>query len=39
VAQWREACENANDQVESRQQYTKEKEKQSARRIKELERN
>jgi transposase-like protein len=38
VAQWREACENANDQVESRQQYTKEKEKQSARRIKELER-
>jgi transposase-like protein len=38
VAQWREACEKANDQAESRQQYTKEKEKQSARRIKELER-
>jgi transposase-like protein len=38
VAQWREACEKANDQAESRQQYSKEKEKQSARRIKELER-
>jgi transposase-like protein len=38
VAQWREACEKANDQAENRQQYTKEKEKQSARRIKELER-
>ena len=38
VVQWREACEKANDQAENRQQYTKEKEKQSARRIKELER-
>ena len=38
VAQWREACEKANDQAESRLQYTKEKEKQSARRIRELER-
>ena len=38
MAQWREACEQANDQAESRLQYSKEKEKQSARRIKELER-
>lgn len=38
VAEWREACEKANDQAEIRQQHAKDKDKQSARRIKELER-
>lgn len=38
ISQWKEACEKANDQADNRLQHQKEKEKQSARRIKDLER-